>query len=41
MMVMVMILLESLMIDEFDGSLMMDDDGPLMEIAYGYGQLQP
>ena len=38
-MVMVMTLLELLMIDDFDGSLEMDDDGPLMEIAYGDGQL--
>lgn len=40
-MVMVMTLLEPLMIDDFDGALEMDDDGPLMEIAYGDGQLQP
>ena len=25
------------MIDDFDGALEMDDDGPLMEIAYGDG----
>ena len=39
MMVMVMTLLEPLTIDNFDGALEMDDDGPLMEIAYGDGQL--
>ena len=37
MMVMVMTLLEPLMLDDFDGALEMDDDGPLMEIAYGDG----
>ena len=37
MMVMVMTLLEPLMIDNFDGALEMDNDGPLMEIAYGDG----
>ena len=36
MMVMLMTLLECLMIDDFDGALELDDDGPLMEIAYGY-----
>ena len=40
-MVMVMTLLEPLMMDDFDGALEMDADGPLMEIAYGDGQLQP
>ena len=39
MMVMVMTLLEPPMIDDFDGALEMDDDGPLMEIAYGDGPL--
>ena len=28
-----------MMIDDFDGALEMDDDGPLMEIAYGDGPL--
>ena len=41
MMVMVMTLLESLMMDDFDGALEMGDDGPVMDIAYGDGQLQP
>ena len=41
MTVIVMTLLEPLMIDDFDGALEMDDDGSLMEIAYGDGQLQP
>ena len=41
MMVMLMTLLEPLMIDDFDGALETDDDGHLMEIAYGDGQLQP
>ena len=41
MMVIVMTLLEPLMIDDFDGALDMDEDGPVMEIAYGDGQLQP
>ena len=36
-MVMLMTLLEPLTIDDFDGALDMDDDGPLMEIAYGDG----
>ena len=36
-MVMHMTLLEPHMIDDFDGALEMDDDGPLMEIAYGDG----
>ena len=30
-----------MMIDDLDGALEMDDDGPLMEIVYGDGQLQP
>ena len=37
MMVMLMTFLELLMIDDLDGALEMDDDGPLMEIAYGDG----
>ena len=37
MMVMVMTLMEPLMIDDFDGALEMDDDGPLMENAHGDG----
>ena len=37
MMVMLMTFLEPLMIDDFDGALDMDDDGPLMESAYGDG----
>ena len=39
MMIMVMTLLDPLMIDDFDGALEMDDDGPLMQIAYGDGPL--
>ena len=41
MMVMVMTLLEPLMMDDFDGALEMDDDGPLMEIAYVYDDWSP
>ena len=37
MMVMLMTLLETLMIDDFDGALEMPDDSPLMEIAHGDG----
>jgi len=37
MMVMLMTLSEPLMIYDFDGALEMDDDGTLMEIAYGDG----
>ena len=40
-MVMLMTLVEPLMIDDLDGALEMDDDGPLMKIAYGDDQLQP
>ena len=29
------------MIDDFDGALEMDDDGPLMEIAYVYDDWSP
>ena len=38
---MMMVMVMFLMMNDFDGALEMDDGGPLMEIAYGDGQLQP